>query len=93
TLAAFSPEIRREADELKRFLMHNLYRHSQVMRMTGKARRIVRELFVAFRDEPRLLSSEYRRDDPVLQARAIADYIAGMTDRYAISEHQNLFQM
>ena len=92
-LAAFSPDIRREADELKRFLMRNLYRHSRVMRMTSKARRIVRELFTAFREDPRLLASDWRRDDPDQQARAIADYIAGMTDRYAIAEHRNLFQM
>ena len=92
-LAAFSPEVRREADELKRFLMHNLYRHYRVMRMTRKARRIVRELFIAFRDDPRLLASDWRRDDPDQQARAIADYIAGMTDRYAITEHRNLFEM
>jgi len=92
-LAAFSPDVRHEANELKRFLMRNLYRHARVMRMTGKARRIVRELFVAFHEEPHLLSADYLRDDPVQQARAIADYIAGMTDRYAISEHRNLFQM
>lgn len=92
-LAAFSPEVRSEADELKQFLMRNLYRHPRVMRMTGKAQRIVRELFAAFHQEPHLLSADYQRDDPVQQARAIADYIAGMTDRYAISEHRNLFQM
>lgn len=92
-IAAFSPAIRREADELKRFLMRNLYRHFRVMRMTSKARRIVRELFVAFLHDQRLLPGDYRRDDPVQQARAIADYIAGMTDRYAISEHRNLYQM
>ncbi len=92
-LAAFSPQIRREADELKRFLMRNLYRHSRVMRMTSKARRIVRELFQAFLEDPRLLAADWRRDDPDQQARAISDYIAGMTDRYAIAEHRNLFQM
>lgn len=92
-IAAFSPAIRREADELKRFLMRNLYRHFRVMRMTSKARRIVRELFVAFHQDQRLLPGDYRRDDPLQQARAIADYIAGMTDRYAISEHRNLYQM
>lgn len=92
-LAAFSPEIRAEADELKRFLMHKLYRHYRVMRMTSKARRIVRELFIAFREDPRLLAEDWRRGDADAQARAIADYIAGMTDRYAISEHRNLFQM
>lgn len=92
-LAAFSAEIRGEADELKRFLMRNLYRHFRVMRMTHKARRIVRELFVAFHEDQRLLPDDYRRDDPVQQGRAIADYIAGMTDRYAISEHRNLYLM
>src|SRR5690606_24586892 len=55
-LAAFSSEMRAEADELKHFLLNNLYRHSRVMRMTIKARRIVRDLFQAYLDEPRLLS-------------------------------------
>ena len=92
-LAAFSSPMRAQADALKGFLLDNLYRHSQVMRMTTKARRIVRELFMAFLDEPRLLKEEYRRDDDVAQARAISDYIAGMTDRYAIREHRELFRM
>src|SRR5690606_11759007 len=92
-LAAFSPEMRAEADELKHFLLNKLYRHSRVMRMTIKARTIVRDLFQAYLNEPRLLSAEYRREDPVEQARAIADYIAGMTDRYAIREHRELFRM
>lgn len=92
-LAAFSPAVQAQADALKQFLLHNLYRHSQVMRMMGKARRVVRDLFQAFLDDPRLLADEYRRDDPIAQARAIADYIAGMTDRYAIREHRELFRM
>lgn len=89
-LAAFSEKIHAQANELKKFLMDSLYRHYQVMRMSAKARRIVRELFEAFLHEPRLLAAEYRRADPVAQARAIADYIAGMTDRYAIREHKAL---
>lgn len=93
TLAAFSPSVRRQADALKHFLLENLYRHYRVMRMTSKARRIVRELFQAFMQEPRLLADDYRREDRVAQARAIADYIAGMTDRYAIREHEQLFRM
>lgn len=92
-LAAFSDTIRAQADALKKFLLDNLYRHSQVIRMTNKARRIVRELFQAFIEDPRLLADEYRREDPIEQARAIADYIAGMTDRYAIREHRAIFQM
>ena len=92
-LASFSESMRRQADALKSFLMDNLYRHSRVMRMSMKARNIVRELFVAFQNEPRLLTIEYRRTEPLEQARAIADYIAGMTDRYAIREHRQLFSM
>jgi len=91
-LAGFSDDVRREADELKRFLFDNLYRHYRVVRMTNKARRIVRELFQAFLSDPRLLPPDHRRDAPD-QARAIADYIAGMTDRYAIREHRRLFEM
>ncbi|WP_322995907.1 deoxyguanosinetriphosphate triphosphohydrolase [Castellaniella sp.] len=93
SLAAFSEAIGAQANDLKQFLRSNLYRHAQVMRMTHKAQRIVRELFCAFLEEPRLLSAEYRREDPNEQARAIADYIAGMTDRYAIREHRMLFLM
>ena len=92
-LVAFSPEIRHEADVLKKFLFENLYRHFRVMRMTNKARRIVRELFSAFVQEPRLLPPDYRHPDEMTQARAISDYIAGMTDRFAIREHHRLFQM
>jgi dGTPase len=90
-LIAFSSTLRAEADELKRFLNDNLYRHYQVMRMTAKARKIVRELFEAFDGEPRLLPSDHqsraRHDKP----RVIADYVAGMTDRYAIREHRRLY--
>jgi len=92
-LAAFSPEIRAQADELKRFLHANLYRHYRVLRMSQKAQRILRELFEAFIHDPRLLSPEYLREDPTEQARAICDYVAGMTDRFAIREHRALFEM
>jgi dGTPase len=87
----FSERIRLEQAELKRFLHTNLYRHYRVCRMSTKARRIVSDLFQAFLAEPRLLPPEFqaraREDTP----RAIADYIAGMTDRYAIVEHRRLF--
>lgn len=90
-LIAFSAPLRAEADALKRFLFEHLYRHYQVMRMTSKARRIVAELFDAFMLEPRLLPPDHQvraaRDKP----RAIADYVAGMTDRYAMKEHRRLF--
>ena len=92
-LVAFSTEIRAEANALKKFLFDHLYRHYKVLRMTTKARAIVRELFSAFIHEPKLLPPDYRREDDAAQGRAVADYIAGMTDRYAIREHAQLFKM
>ncbi|TFW28434.1 deoxyguanosinetriphosphate triphosphohydrolase [Massilia arenosa] len=95
TLIRFSDEMRAEATDLKRFLRHNLYRHYKVNRMRVKASRIVRELFAAFKDDASLLPPDYvvRDDDPMRQARKIADYIAGMTDRYAIREHRRIYSL
>ncbi len=76
---------------LKRFLRDNLYWHYQVLRMTNKARRIISDLFDAFMADPRLLPPQYQHRAREDKARAIADYIAGMTDRYAIKEHRRLF--
>jgi len=61
------------------------------MRMTAKARRIVADLFAAFLEEPKLLPIDHQIRASANAARAIADYVAGMTDRYAIKEHQRLF--
>jgi len=94
-LIRFSDPIRKDATELKRFLRENLYRHYKVNRMRVKASRIVRELFDAFMAEPVLLPPDYhdQAGDAGHQARKIADYIAGMTDRYAIREHRRLFSL
>jgi len=94
-LIRFSDPIRKDATELKRFLRENLYRHYKVNRMRVKASRIVRELFDAFMAEPVLLPPDYhdKDGDAGRQARKIADYIAGMTDRYAIREHRRLFSL
>ncbi len=94
-LICFSESMQAEAAVLKRFLRENLYRHYLVNRMTAKARRIVRELFDAFIAEPALLPPDYQlgAGQPDSQARKIADYIAGMTDRYAIREHKRLFSI
>jgi dGTPase len=85
--------MRKDATELKRFLRANLYRHYQVNRMRVKASRIVRELFDSLhgRTGPAAARLSGQRDDVSKQARKIADYIAGMTDRYAIREHRRLF--
>jgi dGTPase len=91
-LILFSDAMRAEQQELKLFLRDNLYRHYQVARMAAKARRILTELFAAFQSEPRLLPPQYQESAAKDGAeRAIADYIAGMTDRYAIREHRKLF--
>ncbi|MDH3286151.1 MAG: deoxyguanosinetriphosphate triphosphohydrolase [Betaproteobacteria bacterium] len=90
-LIAFSPRIREESLELKRFLHHNLYRHYRVTRMSAKARRVVENLFEAFMADTRLLPPEFQGRAENHVARVIADYIAGMTDRYAMLEHRRLF--
>ncbi len=93
TLAAFSPQVEAQQQELKRFLRTQLYQHYRVARMSNKSRRIVRELFAAFTAETRLLPPEFQQRAEHDTPRAIADYIAGMTDRYAIREHRRLFSV
>jgi dGTPase len=90
-LIAFSPVIQSQQTELKRFLRLNLYQHYQVARMTNKARRIITELFDALLTEPRLLPPQDQGRAKHEPARAVADYVAGMTDRYAMREHRRLF--
>jgi dGTPase len=90
-LIGFSDAVAQRARDLKRFLFENLYRHYQVVRMSNKAARIVGELFEAFVADPRVLPDDHRRRAERDLHRAIADYIAGMTDRYAIREHRRLF--
>ena len=92
-LVAFSEGMKQEAQALKRFLRHNLYQHYLVNRMTSKARRIVTDLFGIFISGPQLLPPDYQTasGDVSVQARKVADYIAGMTDRYAMREYRRLF--
>jgi dGTPase len=94
-----SDQVRAEHLELKRFLRENLYRHYRVQRMTRKARNVVQDLFSVFMEDVLLMPDEHRAAAQRLEtvhgaagrARAVADYVAGMTDRYAISEHDRLF--
>ncbi len=93
-VARFSVEVLELNHELKAFLMRAFYRHPRVMRMSYKANQLLTALFNAYRDEPRQLPREVQArmasgaDAP---ERFICDYIAGMTDRFAILEHQRLF--
>jgi len=93
-LATYSRELQRLNRELKSFLMDNFYRHYRVMRMAAKAHRLLTALFEAYVTEPRQLPLETQRkvaEDPEGLHRVVCDYIAGMTDRYALEEHRKLF--
>ena len=99
-LAMLSEECREEHLELKAFLREHVYRHYKVLRMTSKARRVLQQLFAAFLDDVNLMPPEHRDNARRAEetnsmpgrARAVSDYIAGMTDRYAILEHRRLFE-
>jgi dGTPase len=87
-IVAFSATMQAQSEELKRFLFRNLYRHPQVTQTTDQAQQVVRELFEAYLDRAAEMPDSYadRRD----RHRAVADYIAGMTDRFAMREHERL---
>ena len=87
-LVQFSASMREQSTALKSFLFHNLYRHAQVTRMTSLARQVVAELFGLYLADPSQMQAGFtaRTDTP----RAVADYIAGMTDRFAAREHERL---
>jgi dGTPase len=87
-LLRFSAEMRRGSSELKRFLFASLYRHPQVQEKRTRAEQVLRELFAIYLGDPSQLPADHagQADLP----RACADYIAGMTDRFALKEHQRL---
>ncbi|MFN5048331.1 deoxyguanosinetriphosphate triphosphohydrolase [Roseateles sp.] len=87
-LLRFSTEMRRGSSELKRFLFASLYRHPQVQEKRARAEQVLRELFAIYLGDPSQLPADHagQADLP----RACADYIAGMTDRFALKEHQRL---
>jgi dGTPase len=96
-LVAFSDGMRANDRALKQFLFRHMYRHYKVNRMASKAKRVVRQLYALFLDEPDCLPPDFqaqcdgRSRDEI--ARVIADYIAGMTDRFALDEYRRLFDM
>ena len=98
-LVGYSEQVGQQNLALKQYLRENLYKHHIVYRMTVKAQKVVQELFAAFFDKPRLMPPERFADaqrleaehGPAGKARIVADYIAGMTDRYALDEYERLF--
>ena len=97
-LVAFSPSMHYNSQALKTFLLHHLYRHPQVMQTMTAAQQVVRELFAHYLEHPQTMKPRFAQraqqaaaaQDTAARARAVADFVAGMTDRYAASEHQRL---
>jgi len=97
-LMQFSDDMRQQSKVLKSFLFHNLYRHPQVMQTTGQAQQVVRELFTAYVAAPAEMPARHSAraalpgdtDPASCVARVVADYLAGMTDRFAAREHERL---
>ncbi len=90
TLLDFRPEVKTAHLELKRILRKSLYEHARVVEMADNSRKVVHELFDFFMHDPRLVPVRAAPHDDASQARIVADYIAGMTDRFAIAEHARL---
>lgn len=96
-LASFSPEMQQLNANLKQFLMENMYRHYKVNRMASKARRVVKDLFTFFLNEPECLPDNWRPSagapKSARTATVVADFIAGMTDRFALDEYRRIFDV
>jgi dGTPase len=94
-VVAFSAAMQSELDALRAFLLAGVYRHPRIMRIMGQAENVVAELFARYCDEAAALPPEWREQAPEpgtrAYARHVADFIAGMTDRYALAEHRRLF--
>jgi dGTPase len=91
-VVGFSEDMHRRNRELKDFLFNQLYNHYRVVRMAVKAEKIVTDLFNAFIKEPAILPENFQQTiDEIGLEQTVCYYIAGMTDRYAIDEHQKLF--
>jgi dGTPase len=96
-LVAFSAQMSENERVLKRFLSHTLYRHPRIVEIMERARRVVRDLFESYMNDSKLLPEDWREgmQDPseARRARHVCDFIAGMTDRYALERHKRLFDL
>ncbi len=98
TLVGFSKRVRQMNGALKRYLFQHMYKHYRVVRMAAKAERVIQELFLAYMEKPEMLPPAHLGrlvddDSELKKARVIADYIAGMTDRFALDEYDRLFNV
>lgn len=100
-MVAFSDDMRAKVDELRAFLFERMYKHYTINRIHLKVERIICDLFTAFMKNYHVLPDNWQvrveeaggAHDEQVRARIVADYIAGMTDRYAIREHERLFDL
>ncbi len=90
-VVSFSDEVREMTRDVARYLFENFYRHREVIRMVDEAERILGDLWNAYRDDPGRLPERVREAEGDTMERALADYVAGMTDRFALDEHRKLF--
>jgi dGTPase len=94
-IVAFSPAMAAKEKELKAFLYGHLYRHPEVMRVRADAEQVVKDLFDAYYADPRAMPEGWRegldRAEDRIKARSVSDFLAGMTDTYALKEHRRLF--
>ncbi|MCA0434430.1 MAG: deoxyguanosinetriphosphate triphosphohydrolase [Proteobacteria bacterium] len=96
TLVHFSAQMRENNRVLQQFLSQEMYRHEQVMQTMARAQRVIRDLFEAYMQDPSLLPKEWREEGEIERsryARQVCDFIAGMTDRFAIDQHKRLFDL
>tara|TARA_B110001469_G_C9347711_1_gene183582 strand:- start:171 stop:545 length:375 start_codon:yes stop_codon:yes gene_type:complete len=89
-LINLSKEMAKKQLELKQFLRSHLYEHERVVEMTNNAKKIIKDLFLYFMNDPSLMPESYQNSSTQDLARAVADYLAGMTDRYAIKTHKDI---
>lgn len=96
-LIQFGAQMRENNKVLQSFLSQKMYRHARVLEIMERAQRVIRDLFDAYMNDEKLLPSDWREDHPISDqsryARQVCDFIAGMTDRYALDQHKRLFDL
>ena len=96
-LISFSAQMRENNRVMQSFLSASMYRHPRVLEIMGRAQRVIRDLFNAFMNDEKLLPADWREDHPISDtsnyARQVCDFLAGMTDRYALDQHKRLFDL
>ncbi len=97
TFITFSAQMKENNRVLQRFLTTSMYRHARVLEIMERAQRVIRDLFNAYMNDEKLLPKDWREDAPISDqsryARQVCDFLAGMTDRFALDQHKRLFDL